>query len=154
MIESDNDNDEAWMWHAFRLAQRAEHRGEVPVGALIVKDDVCVAEGWNSPIEHHDASAHAEIEAIRKAGAALQNYRLTGTTMYVTLEPCIMCVGAIVQARIERLVFAAEDSKRGAVCSVLSLADAPFLNHRFKWRGGVLSQPCSELLKDFFRARR
>lgn len=152
MIES--RNDEAWMRHAFRLAQRAEDMGEVPIGAVIVKDEVCIAEGWNTPIASHDPSAHAEIVAIRKAGEALQNYRLTGTTLYVTLEPCVMCMGAIVHARIERLVFAAEDAKRGAVCSVMNLADAPFLNHRLEWRGGVMDELCSEMLKDFFRARR
>lgn len=146
--------DEAWMRHAIRLAQRAEDGGEVPVGAVIVKDDVCVAEGWNMPIMQNDPSAHAEMIAIRKAGGVLQNYRLTGVTMYVTLEPCVMCMGAIVHARIQRLVFAAYDVKRGAVCNVLNLADAPFLNHRVEWLGGVMEAECSGMLKDFFRVRR
>ncbi len=142
------------MRHAFRLAQRAEAMGEVPVGAVIVKDGVCIAEGWNRPIASHDPSAHAEMVAIREAGAVLQNYRLTGAALYVTLEPCVMCMGAVVHARIERLVFATEDPKRGAVCSAMSLSDAPFLNHRVTWRCGVLRNECSEMLKDFFRVRR
>ncbi|WP_341327060.1 tRNA adenosine(34) deaminase TadA [Methylotuvimicrobium sp. KM2] len=151
---ADNHNDEAWMRHAFRLAQRAEGMGEVPVGAVIVKDGVCIAEGWNRPIASHDPSAHAEMLAIREAGNILKNYRLTGTTLYVTLEPCVMCMGAIVHARIERLVFAAEDPKRGAVCSAINLSESPILNHRVAWRCGVLKDECSEMLKDFFRARR
>lgn len=147
-------SDESWMRHAIRLAQRAEDNGEVPVGAVIVKDEVCIAEGWNMPIALSDPSAHAEMIAIRKAGRVLQNYRLTGTTMYVTLEPCVMCMGAIVHARIKRLVFAANDVKRGAVCNVLNLAEAPFLNHRVEWQSGVMEADCSAMLKDFFRARR
>lgn len=146
--------DEAWMRHAVRLAQRAEQQGEVPIGAVIVKDKNCIAEGWNSPIVQHDPTAHAEIMAIRKAGAVLVNYRLPDTTLYVTLEPCVMCMGAINQARIMRLVFGAFDPQRGAVCHALNLADADFLNHRVAWDGGVLEAECSELLRDFFRARR
>ena len=146
--------DEAWMRYAFRLAQRAEQQGEVPVGAIVVKDEQCIAEGWNSSIATHDPTAHAEMMALRKAGLALENYRLTGATLYVTLEPCVMCMGAISHARIERLVFGAFDPKRGAVCHALSLSDASFLNHRINWVGGVLEIDCSELLRDFFRARR
>jgi tRNA(adenine34) deaminase len=146
--------DEAWMRHAIRLAQRAEAQGEVPVGAIIVKDDRCIAEGWNLPIANHDPTAHAEIIALRQAGLVLQNYRLTGATLYVTLEPCVMCMGAISHARVKRLVFGAFDPKRGAVCHALSLTDAPFLNHRVEWQGGVLEANCSELLRDFFRLRR
>ena len=142
------------MRYAFRLAQIAEQQGEVPVGAIVVKDEQCIAEGWNSSIATHDPTAHAEIMALRKAGLALENYRLTGATLYVTLEPCVMCMGAISQARIERLVFGAFDPKRGAVCHALSLSDASFLNHRINWVGGVLEIDCSELLRDFFRARR
>ena len=142
------------MHYAFRLAQRAEQQGEVPVGAIVVKDDRCIAEGWNSSIATHDPTAHAEMVALRKAGLALENYRLTGATLYVTLEPCVMCMGAISHARIERLVFGAFDPKRGAVCHALSLSDASFLNHRINWVGGVLEIDCSELLRDFFRARR
>jgi len=142
------------MRYAFRLAQRAGQQGEVPVGAIVVKDDQCIAEGWNSSIATHDPTAHAEMMVLRKAGLALKNYRLTGATLYVTLEPCVMCMGAISQARIERLVFGAFDPKRGAVCHALSLSDASFLNHRINWVGGVLEIDCSELLRDFFRARR
>jgi tRNA(adenine34) deaminase len=146
--------DEAWMRYAFRLAQRAEQQGEVPIGAIVVKDDQCIAEGWNAPIATHDPTAHAEMMALRKAGLALENYRLCDTTLYVTLEPCVMCMGALSHARIKRLVFGAFDPKRGAVCHVLSLADASFLNHRISWVGGVLESECSGLLSDFFRARR
>ena len=142
------------MRYAFRLAQRAEQQGEVPVGAIVVKDEQCIAEGWNSSIATHDPTAHAEIMALRKAGLALENYRLSGATLYVTLEPCLMCMGAISHARVERLVFGAFDPKRGAVCHALSLSDASFLNHRINWVGGILEIDCSELLRDFFRARR
>jgi tRNA(adenine34) deaminase len=146
--------DEAWMRYAIRLAQRAEQSGEVPVGALVVKDDRCIAEAWNSPIAYHDATAHAEILALRKSGRVLENYRLIDATLYVTLEPCVMCMGAISHARIKRLVFGAFDSKRGAVCNALSLSDASFLNHRISWTGGILETDCAELLKGFFQARR
>ncbi len=142
------------MRHAIRLAQRAEERGEVPVGAVLVAGDRCLAEGWNRPIESHDPTAHAEIEVLRRAGRELENYRLTGTTLYVTLEPCVMCMGAIVHARVERLVFGAFDPKRGAVCHALNLTNAEFLNHRVEWSGGVLEDRCAELLTDFFRERR
>jgi tRNA(adenine34) deaminase len=147
-------SDEAWMRHAIRLAQRAEQQGEVPVGAIVVKNDKCIAEGWNASISLHDPSAHAEIVALRIAGKALGNYRLVNTTLYVTLEPCVMCVGALSQARVNRLVFGAADPKRGAVCSAIALADASFLNHRMTWQGGVLANECAALLKNFFRARR
>ncbi|MDD5462090.1 MAG: tRNA adenosine(34) deaminase TadA [Methylococcales bacterium] len=146
--------DETWMRYAIRLAQRAGQSGEVPVGALVVKEDRCIAEGWNSPIAHHDATAHAEILALRKAGHVLENYRLIDATLYVTLEPCVMCMGAMSHARIKRLVFGAFDPKRGAVCNALSLSDAAFLNHRISWAGGILETECSELLRGFFQARR
>ncbi|NOR71839.1 MAG: tRNA adenosine(34) deaminase TadA [Methylomarinum sp.] len=146
--------DEQWMRHAIRLAQRAETQGEVPVGAVLVKEGQCLAEGWNIPIQSHDPTAHAEMMAMRHAGLALKNYRLTDATLYVTLEPCVMCMGAISHARVKRLVFGAFDPKRGAVCNALSLTDASFLNHRVDWQGGVLEQTCSELLRDFFRAKR
>ena len=146
--------DNAWMRHAIRLAQRAEKFGEVPVGAVLVKNERCLAEGWNNSIATHDPTAHAEIIALREAGQALENYRLINTTLYVTLEPCVMCMGAIVHARVERLVFGAFDSKRGAVCHALSLTNASFLNHSVQWQGGILEIECAELLTDFFRARR
>jgi tRNA(adenine34) deaminase len=148
------ETDEVWMRYAIRLAQRAESLGEVPVGAVLVKNEQCIAEGWNDSIASHDPTAHAEIVALRKAGKRIENYRLIETTLYVTLEPCVMCMGAISHARVKRLVFGAFDPKRGAVCHALSLTDAPFLNHRVDWTGGVLEAECSMLLRDFFRARR
>lgn len=146
--------DEAWMRHAIRLAQRAEENGEVPVGAVLVKNNQLVAEAWNNPIATHDATAHAEIIAIRKAGKVLENYRLIDTTLYVTLEPCVMCMGAICHSRIKRLVFGAYDPKRGAVCHALALANAAFLNHSVIWTGGILEAEAASLLTDFFRAKR
>lgn len=146
--------DEEWMRYAIRLAQRAQQHGEVPIGAVLVKDNQCIAEGWNFPIAAHDATAHAEIIAIRKSGQVLENYRLVDTTLYVTLEPCVMCMGAISHSRISRLVFGATDPKRGAVCSALQLTDAPFLNHVVEWQGGVLEAECATLLRDFFQVRR
>ena len=142
------------MRYAIRLAQRAEQQGEVPVGAIVVKDNRCIAEGWNIPITSHDPTAHAEVVALRGAGVHVANYRLTDATLYVTLEPCVMCIGAMSHARIKRLVFGAYDPKRGAVCNALSLTDASFLNHRISWDGGVLEAECSEMLRDFFKARR
>ncbi len=148
------EQDVAWMRYALRLAQRAEQQGEVPVGAVLVKNNDCLAEGWNRVIQDHDPTAHAEIIALRAAGLALGNYRLLDTTLYVTLEPCVMCIGAISQARVKRLVFGADDPKRGAVCHALSLCEADFLNHKIEWQKGVLAEPCSELLKQFFKVRR
>jgi tRNA(adenine34) deaminase len=136
------------------LAQRAEDFGEVPVGAVLVKNEKVIAEGWNQVIELHDSTAHAEIVAIRQAGEKVKNYRLINTTLYVTLEPCVMCMGAIAHARIQRLVFGAFDEKRGCVCNALHLTNAPFLNHHVEWQGGILEETCSQLLKDFFAARR
>lgn len=146
--------DELWMRHAIRLAQRAEAQGEVPVGAVIVKDGLCIAEGWNRPIALHDPSAHAEMLAVRVAAEKIQNYRLVDTTLYVTLEPCVMCMGVISHARVKRIVFGAYDVKRGAVCNALQLANVEFLNHRVEWDGGVLEGECSALLQMFFKQRR
>lgn len=142
------------MRHAIRLAQRAQQQGEVPVGAIVVQDNRCIAEGWNIPITSHDPTAHAEVVAMRGAGVHVANYRLTEATLYVTLEPCVMCIGAMSHARIKRLVFGAYDPKRGAVCNALSLTDASFLNHKISWDGGVLETECSEMLRAFFKARR
>jgi len=146
--------DQAWMRHAIRLAQRAEEQGEVPVGALVVLKGECIAEGWNEPITLHDPSAHAEMLALRSAGKRLENYRLIDSTLYVTLEPCVMCMGAIAHARVKRVVFGALDEKRGAICSALELAHAGFLNHKIEWQGEVLADTCSALLRDFFREKR
>ncbi len=149
-----DSQDEQWMRHAIRLAQRAEEQGEVPVGAVLVKGNQYIAEGWNVPILSNDPTAHAEMVAIRSAGSILENYRLIACTLYVTLEPCVMCMGAISHARIKRLVFGASDPKRGAVCNALSLAEASFLNHKVTWDGGVLEEECSSLILDFFKAKR
>jgi len=147
------------MRHALKLARRARDLGEVPVGAVIVgaahgRDGEVIAEGWNRPIASHDPSAHAEMIALREAAAALRNYRLGGLTLYVTLEPCVMCAGAIIHARIARLVFGAADPKAGAVNSIYDVIANPKLNHRPEWTGGVLADECGAVLQEFFRARR
>jgi tRNA(adenine34) deaminase len=142
------------MRRALELARQAEQAGEVPVGAVLVKDGACIGEGWNAPIATHDPTAHAEIMAMRAGGIYLQNYRLVQTTLYVTLEPCAMCMTALVHARVQRLVFGAPDPKRGAVRSALQLADAEFLNHKVEWRGGVMEEECAQLLKTFFKRKR
>lgn len=146
--------DEAWIRHALTLAERAREAGEVPVGAVLVQDGEILGEGWNCPISTHDPTAHAEIVALRSAGEKIGNYRLVDTTLYVTLEPCVMCMGAIAHARVRRLVYGATDPKRGAVESALRLAEAEFLNHAVEWTGGILAEECGGLLRDFFRARR
>ena len=152
--QTDSSTDEAWMRHALTLAERAREAGEVPVGAVLVKDGAILGEGWNCPISTHDPTAHAEIVAVRAAGLALENYRLVDTTLYVTLEPCAMCMTAIVHARVKRVGFGALDPKRGAAVSALQLADAQFLNHRVELTGGILEDACGELLRAFFRERR
>lgn len=149
-----NPTDEHWMRHALALAEQAASQDEVPVGAVIVRDGELIAEGHNRPIIDHDPSAHAEMVALRAAGKALDNYRLTGCDLYVTLEPCVMCAGAIVHARIQRLVFGALDPRAGAVSSVYDVISEPRLNHALEWQGGVLEHDCGQLLKDFFRQRR
>lgn len=149
-----SETDTVWMKRAIGLAKAAQSVGEVPVGALIVLDDNLIAEGWNRPILDHDPTAHAEIIALREAGRRLQNYRLVNATLYVTLEPCVMCMGAISHARIQRIVYGATDPKRGAAGSALQLADAEFLNHRIAVDGGVCAEECRALLHDFFKARR
>ena len=142
------------MRHALKLARKAQELGEVPVGAVIVKGDDVVAEGWNRPIASHDPSAHAEMVAIREAAAATRNYRLGGLTLYVTLEPCVMCAGAIIHARVERLVYGADDPKAGGVKSVYDVIANPKLNHKPVFTGGVLAAECGAILQEFFRARR
>lgn len=148
------ETDNILMERAIHLAREAQNVGEVPVGALIFSEGEIIGEGWNRPILDHDPTAHAEITALREAGRTLQNYRLVGATLYVTLEPCVMCMGAISHARIQRIVYGAPDPKRGAAGSALQLADADFLNHRIEVSGGLLEETCSALLLDFFRARR
>jgi tRNA(adenine34) deaminase len=146
--------DHYWMRRALELAAHGEAHDEVPVGAVVVLDDEPVGEGWNAPIGRHDPTAHAEVVALRAAGARLGNYRLPRTTLYVTLEPCLMCVGAILHARIARLVYGATDPKGGAVCSLCRGLDLPGLTHRVEASGGVMAEACGELLQRFFRARR
>ncbi len=148
------DTDNILMRRAIHLAEEAQKAGEVPVGALIFRDGEIIGEGWNRPILDHDPTAHAEIKALQEAGRQLQNYRLVGATLYVTLEPCVMCMGAISHARVQRIVYGAPDAKRGAAGSALQLADADFLNHRITVDGGLYDEECSALLLDFFRARR
>ena len=146
--------DEKWMRHALTLAQRAQTEGEVPVGAVLVQDGNILGEGWNRPIGTHDPSAHAEMIALRAAAQAVGNYRLTGSTLYVTLEPCVMCAGAITHARVARLVYGTADPKAGAVHSVYDVIANPRLNHVTAWTGGVLEADCGHILKAFFKARR
>ena len=146
--------DREWMAVALEEARRAGAEGEVPVGAVLVRDGVLLARGRNGPVGGHDPTAHAEMVAIRRGAAAAGNYRLPGTTLYVTLEPCPMCIGAMVHARVRRLVFGASDPKTGAAGSVLNLAAAPALNHRVRIEGGVLGDRCGDELRSFFRARR
>ena len=142
------------MQQALFLAKRAKIAGEVPVGAVIVEEGVVIGQGWNRPIVACDPTCHAEMEAIRQAAELKKNYRLLETTLYVTLEPCVMCAGAIVNARISRLVFAARDIRFGAVRSKFALADSELLNHRVEVREGVLGAESARLLQGFFEERR
>ena len=146
--------DLKWMQHALTLAQRAADEGEVPVGAVLVKDNQMIAEGWNRPIASHDPTAHAEIMTLRAGAAQLQNYRLGDTTLYVTLEPCAMCAGAIIHARVARLVFGAHDPKGGAAGSVFTVLPGDQLNHRVICEKGLLAAPCGDILSSFFASRR
>ena len=150
----DSLEDERWMRRALELAERAAAEGEVPVGAVLVRDGVVVGEGWNRPLAASDPTAHAEILAQREAGQRLANYRLPGTTLYVTLEPCAMCAGAIIHARVERVVFGAHDPKGGAAGSVFELLGTDRLNHRVAVTPGVLPAESAARLQAFFQARR
>ncbi len=149
-----SDDDLRFMQRANELAQKAESLNEVPVGAVVVLDGKIIGEGFNQPIQQHDPSAHAEIVAIRQAGAVMKNYRLPGTTLYVTLEPCTMCAMAMIHARVERVVFAAADLKTGAAGSVFDVFAAEEHNHRVLVENGLLAQTCSERLSAFFKRRR
>ena len=146
--------DADFMRHALRLARAAGARGEVPVGALVVHGETLIGEGANSPIRDCDPTAHAEVVALRSAAARLGDYRLSGCTLYVTLEPCIMCAAALVHARVRRVVFGAWDPKAGGAGSVVDIFAIPQLNHRVDVFGGVLAEECGSLLAEFFRARR
>ena len=146
--------DEDYMLHALELARQAEKIGEVPVGAVVVKNGEIVGRGFNAPISRHDPSAHAEMLALRDAAQHLGNYRLTGCELFVTLEPCVMCVGAMFHARIARVVYGARDPKTGAAGSVLNLFTSAQLNHHARIEGGVLADECGAVLSNFFAARR
>ncbi|QBL10225.1 tRNA adenosine(34) deaminase TadA [Rheinheimera sp. D18] len=146
--------DEDWMQYAISLAEKAQQQGEVPVGAVLVKDGKLLAEGWNQMISLHDPSAHAEMQAIRAAAAAEHNYRLADCTLYVTLEPCCMCAGVMVHSRVKRLVFGASDAKTGAAGSVLNVVQQHQFNHQLVVEAGVLAEQCGAQLSNFFRQRR
>ena len=147
-------NDEYWMRYAMTLATRAQENNEVPVGAVLVQGGEVIAEGWNHPIGDHDPTAHAEMMALRNGGKALENYRLLDTTLYVTLEPCTMCAGAMIHSRISRLVYGARDAKTGAAGSLLDILHHPGMNHRIVVEGGVLAEAWANQLSEFFRQRR
>jgi tRNA(adenine34) deaminase len=148
------NSDEIWMEEALREAQRALANGEVPVGAVVVHEGRVIGRGSNCPISSNDPTAHAEILALREAGAAVGNYRLVDCDLYVTVEPCAMCAGAITHARIRRLIYGAEDAKAGAVHSMLQVLNHPKLNHQVEVTSGVLAARCMDLLQTFFRERR
>jgi tRNA(adenine34) deaminase len=148
------ERDEYWMRYALQLADNARQQGEVPVGAVLVQNDQVIGEGWNQSISLHDPSAHAEMMAIRQAGKNLQNYRLIGSCLYVTLEPCSMCAGLLVHSRIHRLVFGASDLKTGAVGSLFNLLGDLRMNHQVAVKGGVMEQECGNKLSTFFKSRR
>ena len=146
--------DEKWMSFALEQAKKAEKEGEVPVGAILVKDDLIIARAHNKPISTNDPTAHAEIQLLRAAGEELKNYRLPGTTLFVTLEPCAMCLGAIMHARIERVVFGAHDPKTGVCGSSENFMEASCFNHKIDMASGVLENESKQLLKNFFNSRR
>ena len=148
------DSDEIWMQEALRSAQRALAAGEVPVGAVVVYEGKIVGRGHNRNLTDSDPTAHAEVVALREAGAAVGNHRLSGCELFATIEPCPMCAGALVHARIRRLVYGADDPKAGGVHSVMRVLNHPGLNHQMEVRGGVLAGRCAEILQEFFRARR
>lgn len=154
MDQSRSYTDEWYMGEALRMAWRAERTGEVPVGAVVVREGEIIGRGWNSPIRRSDPTEHAEMKAIRQAAARLGNYRLGGSILYVTLEPCVMCAGALVNARVARLVFGARDLRFGGVRSKFRLVDSDLLNHRVEVSEGVLAAECSELLQRFFQSKR
>lgn len=153
-LNSPTNTDEDWMRRSLALAEMAAIAGEVPVGAVLVLDGKIIGEGFNQSIQSHDPTAHAEIIALRSAASAVENYRLPDTTLYVTLEPCTMCVGALVHARVKRVVFAAREPRAGAVVSHLHLCDQTLFNHKLAWSEGVLADESSALLTGFFKARR
>ena len=151
MLLNSSNNDKKWMRLALELADLAAAEGEIPVGAVVVLDNKCIAKGWNQPIYKNDPTAHAEIVALRQAADYLQNYRLIGTTLYVTLEPCMMCAGAIIHARVQRVVFGSYDDKVGAAGSRFDILRDTRNNHQVECVSGVLADECGEYLRGFFR---
>ncbi len=149
-----NEQDRQWMQYALQLADNAEQMGEIPVGAVVVADNKIIGEGWNTPISSHDPSAHAEMNALRAAAKKVSNYRVINSTLYVTLEPCPMCAGMLVHARVRRVVFGAYDLKTGAAGSVIQLLQHPQLNHKIDICSGVLADECGNKLSTFFKKRR
>ena len=149
-----SEQDEYWMTKALALARQALAIGEVPVGAVVVFNEELIGQGCNQPISSNDPTAHAEIVALRNAAQIASNYRLPETTLYVTIEPCTMCVGALIHARIKRLVFGALEPKAGAVCSRFHLLDGTYFNHAITYRQGVMATECGQLMSDFFQQRR
>jgi len=154
MFNTSKVTDERWMRLALEQAKQAESEGEVPVGAVVMIDEKIIGQGRNQSLGFHDSSAHAEIMAMRQAGKTLSNYRLPGSTLYVTLEPCMMCAGAILHARIERVVFGTRDEKTGAVGSIANLLENPLANHRCRVTADILSEQSRLLLANFFQQRR
>ena len=148
------NKDEKWMKIAISEANLAINDGEIPVGAVLIQNDKLIAKAHNQPILNHDPTAHAEVEVLRKAGKKLRNYRLSGSTLYVTLEPCAMCLGAILHARIERIVFGASDPKTGVCGSKADLTSETFFNHKVQVVGGILEEENKEILQSFFKSRR
>ena len=148
------DSDEIWMLEALREARRALETGEVPVGAVVVRQGKIVGRGFNRNLSDSDPTAHAEIVALREAAAAIGNHRMGDCELFATIEPCAMCAGALVHARLRRLIYGADDPKAGAVHSVMRVLNHPCLNHRIEVRSGVLAGHCSEILQEFFRSRR
>ena len=146
--------DELFMTRALELAAKGSLMGEVPVGAVVVLGGEIVGEGYNQPISGCDPTAHAEIVAMRDAAKKIGNYRLSGCQLYVTIEPCTMCVGAMIHARIGEVIFGAPEPRAGALQSQLQLMDADHFNHRIKWRGGVMAERCADMMRRFFRVRR
>ncbi|MGB8783470.1 MAG: tRNA adenosine(34) deaminase TadA [Terriglobales bacterium] len=153
-LSDEHSSDELWMEEALRCAQRALAEGEVPVGAVVVRSGQVVGRGWNRNLADHDATAHAEIVALREAGRQLGNHRLGDCELFATIEPCAMCAGAAVHARVRCLVYGADDPKAGAVHSILQVVNHPGLNHQMEVRGGVLAGRSSEMVQEFFRRRR
>jgi len=153
-MATQTEQDIKWMQHAIQLAKHAESIDEVPVGAVLVKDNELIAEGWNQPITENDPTAHAEVIALRNAAKKFKNYRLIDTTLYITLEPCSMCAGALIHARVKRVVFAATDPRTGAAGSVFNILNSKEHNHAIDIEQGILAEECGALLTNFFRNKR